>query len=134
MLRATMQNYESLCFAAEEDLGIITLNRPNRRNALSLELMLELIDCLEQIGKDRDLRAVILAAAGKVRRLFSHLAHLVHRFHQLLRSGGDFLRGRADFRRGRRNFVGGALLLARRRGYHRRRRVHLDSRFLHLSD
>src|SRR5579859_4164145 len=66
MLRATMQNYESLCFAAEGDLGIITLNRPNRRNALSLELMLELIDCLEQIERDRDLRAVILAAAGKV--------------------------------------------------------------------
>ena len=61
-----MKNYENLCFAVEGDLAVITLNRPNRRNALSLELMLELMDCLEQIGNDRSLRAVILAAAGKV--------------------------------------------------------------------
>jgi enoyl-CoA hydratase/carnithine racemase len=45
---------------------VVTLNRPERRNALSLELMLELIDCLDQIGRDAGLRAVILAAAGKV--------------------------------------------------------------------
>ncbi len=79
MLRATMQNYESLCFAAEGDLGIITLNRPNRRNALSLELMLELIDCLEQIERDRDLRAVILAAAGKVFSSGHDLSEMVGR-------------------------------------------------------
>jgi enoyl-CoA hydratase/carnithine racemase len=43
-----------------------TLNRPQRRNALSLVLMQELIDCLSAIGGRHDLRAVILAAAGKV--------------------------------------------------------------------
>src|SRR5436305_12134754 len=50
----------------EGSTAIVTLNRPERRNALSLELMLELITALEAIGKDRELRAVILAAAGKV--------------------------------------------------------------------
>jgi enoyl-CoA hydratase/carnithine racemase len=74
-----MQNYESLCFAAEGDLAVITLNRPNRRNALSLELMLELMDCLEQIGKDRSLRAVILAAAGKVFSSGHDLSEMVGR-------------------------------------------------------
>jgi len=61
-----MKNYENLSFAAEGDLAVITLNRPNLRNALYLDLMLELIDCLEQIGRSRTLRAVILAANGKV--------------------------------------------------------------------
>jgi enoyl-CoA hydratase/carnithine racemase len=74
-----MQNYESLCFAAEGDLAVITLNRPNRRNALSLELMVELMDCLEQIGKDRGLRAVILAAAGKVFSSGHDLSEMVGR-------------------------------------------------------
>jgi enoyl-CoA hydratase/carnithine racemase len=46
--------------------AIVTLNRPERRNALSLELMLDLIAALDQIGRDREIRAVILAAAGKV--------------------------------------------------------------------
>ncbi len=44
---------------------MVTLNRPQRRNALSLELMLELIDGLDDIGR-RAIRAVILAAEGKV--------------------------------------------------------------------
>ena len=74
-----MKNYENLCFASEGNLAVITLNRPNRRNALSLELMLELLDCLEQIGKDRSLRAVILAAAGKVFSSGHDLSEMVGR-------------------------------------------------------
>jgi enoyl-CoA hydratase/carnithine racemase len=58
--------YQDICFDVEGPLAIITLNRPNRRNALSLELMLELIDCLARIGGDSSVRAVVLAAAGKV--------------------------------------------------------------------
>jgi enoyl-CoA hydratase/carnithine racemase len=50
----------------DNGIAIITLNRPNRRNALSLELMQELIGCLEEVGRSSEVRAVILAAAGKV--------------------------------------------------------------------
>src|SRR6266436_5549829 len=52
--------------AYEGPVVIVTLNRPQRRNALSLELMLELLDCIDQLGRNREVRAVILAAAGKV--------------------------------------------------------------------
>uniref|UniRef100_Q01Q01 Enoyl-CoA hydratase domain-containing protein 3, mitochondrial n=1 Tax=Solibacter usitatus (strain Ellin6076) TaxID=234267 RepID=Q01Q01_SOLUE len=52
--------------AHEGPIAIVTLNRPERRNALSLELMLDLIAALDEIGRNRELRAVILAAAGKV--------------------------------------------------------------------
>jgi len=58
--------YQSISFETEGPVALVTLNRPQRRNALSLELMTELIECLNQIGRDRSLRAVILAAAGKV--------------------------------------------------------------------
>ena len=58
--------YENICFDTEGELAVITLNRPNRRNALSLVLMLELIDCLERVKTERSFRAVILQAAGKV--------------------------------------------------------------------
>src|SRR5437867_13324383 len=64
--RDISMSYENICFEREQDLAVVTLNRPNRRTALSLELMLELLDCLEHIGKDKELRAAILAAAGKV--------------------------------------------------------------------
>lgn len=58
--------YRYLTSEREGSLSIVTLNRPERRNALSLDLMLELIDCLESIASTPDVRAVILAAAGKV--------------------------------------------------------------------
>src|ERR1039457_3558006 len=59
-------SYENICFATEESIALVTLNRPQRRNALSLVLMHEMIDCLNEIGSRRDLRAVILAANGNV--------------------------------------------------------------------
>jgi enoyl-CoA hydratase/carnithine racemase len=50
----------------EGPVAVVTLNRPEKRNALSLELMLELVAALGEIGASKDARAVILAAAGKV--------------------------------------------------------------------
>jgi enoyl-CoA hydratase/carnithine racemase len=72
-------SYENICFAAEGNIALITLNRPQRRNALSLALMQELIDCLTTIGGRRDLRAVILAAAGKVFSSGHDLSEMVGR-------------------------------------------------------
>ena len=57
--------FENLCVAHEGPLAVVTLNRPERRNALSLALMQELIACLDEIGRTRDSRAIVLAAAGK---------------------------------------------------------------------
>src|SRR5579863_1148362 len=59
-------NFENLLVNREEAVAVITLNRPHRCNALSLELMQDLIACLAEISRDRGTRAVILAAAGKV--------------------------------------------------------------------
>jgi enoyl-CoA hydratase/carnithine racemase len=50
----------------EGAVAILTLNRPQRRNALSLELMLELTARLDEVGRDPEVRAVIMAAAGRV--------------------------------------------------------------------
>jgi enoyl-CoA hydratase/carnithine racemase len=50
----------------EEDAGLvtITMNRPEKRNALSTEMMAELVAALSEIGKRRDARAVIIAGIG----------------------------------------------------------------------
>ena len=59
-------SYENIHFLTEDGIAFVTLNRPQRRNALSLALMRELIDCLGLIGSRRDVHAVILSATGKV--------------------------------------------------------------------
>ena len=71
--------YQYLVRSREGSLGILTLNRPQRRNALSLELMLEMIECLDGFGADAGVRVVIVAAAGKVFSSGHDLSEMVGR-------------------------------------------------------
>jgi enoyl-CoA hydratase/carnithine racemase len=57
--------FENICLSEDGPVTTILLNRPEKRNALSLDLMLELTQCLEAIGRNREARAVVLRAAGK---------------------------------------------------------------------
>src|SRR5438132_12014881 len=50
--------------AAEGAAARITLNRPEKRNALSLELMEELIAALRTLGANPDVRAIVIEGAG----------------------------------------------------------------------
>ena len=59
-------NYRDIKFQVEEDIGFITLNRPEKRNALSMNLMAEMIDLLKSIKKDSRIRIVIIKAEGPV--------------------------------------------------------------------
>jgi enoyl-CoA hydratase/carnithine racemase len=70
-------SYHHLKFERQGDVAVVTLNRPNRRNALSLDLMTELINCFSAIGRDREIHAVILAAAGNVFCAGHDLAEMV---------------------------------------------------------
>jgi len=56
----------NLLTSTDGQIGIITLNRPERRNPLSLELMQELIRTLDQFASDPNVRVLILASTGKV--------------------------------------------------------------------
>ncbi len=44
----------------------ITLNRPQKRNALSIQLRSELISCLDELEADAEVRAVVLTGAGEI--------------------------------------------------------------------
>ena len=50
----------------EGHLAVVTLDRPERRNALSFDLMRDLVQCLDHIASRPEVRAVILASSGKV--------------------------------------------------------------------
>jgi enoyl-CoA hydratase/carnithine racemase len=59
--------------------GRITLNRPEKRNALSLELMEELIRALELIGSDPESRTIVLEGAGPAFSAGHDLSEMVGR-------------------------------------------------------
>jgi enoyl-CoA hydratase/carnithine racemase len=71
--------WQHITVEREGPTAVLTLNRPQRRNALSLELMRELTGALEETGRDADVRAVVLAAAGKVFCSGHDLAEMVGR-------------------------------------------------------
>lgn len=47
-------------------VAIVRLDRPDKRNAVNLEMFGELANCGEELARDRALRVVILAGAGDV--------------------------------------------------------------------
>lgn len=61
-----VSGYQHLLYTVERELAVITLNSPRRRNALSCLLMEELLGCFREVGSNPEVRAVILAASGKV--------------------------------------------------------------------
>jgi enoyl-CoA hydratase/carnithine racemase len=56
--------FRTLTVGDAEGVARVRLDRPDKRNALSLELMDELVGVLESLGERRDVRAVVLEAAG----------------------------------------------------------------------
>ena len=43
----------------------ITLNRPDRLNALNIRIGIELLDAIDRVERDRDVRVVVLTGAGR---------------------------------------------------------------------
>src|SRR5215472_11442752 len=59
-------SYSHILFdAASDGTVLITVNRPQKLNALNSATQLELDDAFERVGADRALRALILTGAGE---------------------------------------------------------------------
>ncbi len=57
--------YRYILVESEDDgIAVVTLNRPEKRNALSLDTMQELIAAFEAIGADRSTKVAILRGVG----------------------------------------------------------------------
>ena len=63
-MTAAASTYAFLTVEIADGIATVTLNRPEKRNALSLAVMRELIGALEAIGADRTARVVILRGEG----------------------------------------------------------------------
>lgn len=59
-----MSDYETLRFERDGAVATITMNRPERRNALNVALDRDLRDAIDTVANDDEVRAVVLAGAG----------------------------------------------------------------------
>jgi 2-(1,2-epoxy-1,2-dihydrophenyl)acetyl-CoA isomerase len=56
---------EQLIYEKSEGLAVITLNRPEKLNALSMQLLQEVMDALSQAEGDDQVRCVLVTGAGR---------------------------------------------------------------------
>ena len=57
--------FENLLYEKRNGIGYVTINRPDKLNALNRKMMEELSECFQDIEKDDEVRAVILTGAGE---------------------------------------------------------------------
>src|SRR6184192_4546462 len=71
--------YEHILVGEDAGLAIVTMNRPERRNALSEAHMTELTRAFRTLGEAGEARAIVLAAAGPVFSSGHDFADMVER-------------------------------------------------------
>lgn len=57
--------YEQITLAVQDHIATITLNRPDRLNAFTGQMMTEMIDAFDQTDADDDVRVVVVTGAGR---------------------------------------------------------------------
>ena len=56
--------YGTIVYEERERVGVLTLNRPEKRNALSLEMLEECASCIRDAGGQRHVKVLIVRGAG----------------------------------------------------------------------
>lgn len=59
-----MTEYQHILVETDTSIAYVTMNRPNKRNALSVDHMKELTACFTDIGKNKEISVVILRGSG----------------------------------------------------------------------
>jgi methylglutaconyl-CoA hydratase len=60
-----MSDYGKILYSVEQAVAGITLNRPDKRNALDDQIVAEFRDALDTAGRDKSVRVVLVTGAGK---------------------------------------------------------------------
>lgn len=60
-----MSEFETVDYRTDEQVAVITLNRPQARNSMTAQMRADLYQAVRKANNDRDVRVVVLAAAGK---------------------------------------------------------------------
>jgi enoyl-CoA hydratase/carnithine racemase len=61
----TAPSFETILYAVEDNIATITLNRPDRLNAFTNQMMLDVIAALDAADADDEVRCVIVTGAGR---------------------------------------------------------------------
>lgn len=97
-------NYETVIVERTGHVGVLTLNRPEVRNALNVRMMEEIVSGLTELERDDRLRVVVMKGAGPQafcagRDLADLQDRTVMEYRQLFRGVGDIMELIADMKK-----------------------------------
>jgi enoyl-CoA hydratase/carnithine racemase len=98
----SIMKYETIILDRKDGIGYLKLNRPDRANTISLQLMHDVVSAMEQVEADEEYRVVIVTGAGKHFCGGADLRDFAERAQQRASSGserqggGDFVTPRRD--------------------------------------
>src|SRR5207302_178010 len=64
-IKPCMNQPKSFLYDKKDGIGTITLNRPERLNAITFEVYHELTDFIAKLGDEDDVRVVVITGAGR---------------------------------------------------------------------
>ncbi|HYY48848.1 MAG TPA: enoyl-CoA hydratase/isomerase family protein, partial [Thermoplasmata archaeon] len=77
-LTGVAMNFETILVQPQDSVALVTLNRPDKLNAMSMMLKAELIRALRELDEDEKARAIVITGAGP--KAFTAGAD-IHEFH-----------------------------------------------------
>ncbi|MCK4827980.1 enoyl-CoA hydratase/isomerase family protein, partial [bacterium] len=63
--KGTIMNYENIIFEKKNGIAKITLNRPEKSNAMNRDMILEIGDALKDAEKDDTIKIVVITGSGR---------------------------------------------------------------------
>jgi len=60
-----MSDYANLLFEVENEVGLITINRPKALNALNYDTLQELNQLFDQLAENQTVKTVIITGGGE---------------------------------------------------------------------
>ncbi len=58
--------FETILLKKENHIATLTMNRPDKMNALTRKMLLEMVEAVADVAQDKEVRVMILTGAGKV--------------------------------------------------------------------
>lgn len=58
-------DFETIIVKKEDHIATITMNRPDKMNALNEQMLMELVAAIDDVARDDDVRVVVLTGAGQ---------------------------------------------------------------------
>jgi 2-(1,2-epoxy-1,2-dihydrophenyl)acetyl-CoA isomerase len=84
-------NYSTLLLEKKDGIGLIRMNQPQKMNALSADLRADLLACLDDMGRDQAIRAIVLTGSGKAFSAGGDLSELKKKM--AVSQSRDYVRG-----------------------------------------